>query len=540
VIGPLASEPELIDLCVALGAANAGGPLSAAEKKLVSSTRAEATIAPALVKEISDSLKSGGDPLGELFYQLRDSTARRAAGAVYTPALMSAPMVEWLLSKEPQRVVDAGSGSGRFTGDLLRQNSSLHVVAIDLDPVATMMTRATSAVLGGRNVRVLQDDYTTVTLDQFAGRTGFIGNPPYLRHHEIPAVSKAWARSAAARAGLSISGLAGLHAYFYLATAHMAKPGDVGCFVTSAEWLDVNYGAIIRNLLTGSLGATDVHVIEPEAMPFDGTATTAAVVQFQVKATAPTVGFRSVPTLKDLSPLVSTAPVPRQRLTDSSRWSVFLKPQVMVPEGHIELGDIARVHRGAVTGANATWVVKGETDLPEEVLYPSITKARELFAAGPVLATTEQLKRVVDIPTELDSFSDQDRHRIDAFLEIALANDVASGYVARNRKRWWTVGLKAPAPILATYMARRPPAFVVNQASARHINIAHGIYPRDTMSSDEIRVLAACLSSSVILGQGRTYAGGLTKFEPKEMERLTIPNLATLMDYDAATTTAMV
>ena len=121
---------------------------------------------------------------------------------------------------------------------------------------------------------------------------------------------------------------------------------------------------------------------------------------------------------------------------------------------------------------------------------------------------------------------------IDRFLKQAKLNDVHEGYVARNRKAWWAVGLKAPAPILATYMARRPPAFVRNEVEARHINIAHGVYPRQDLTRDELRVLAACLSSSVALSQGRTYAGGLTKFEPKEMERLTIPDLATLMNHD--------
>ena len=32
-------------------------------------------------------------------------------------------------------------------------------------------------------------------------------------------------------------------------------------------------------------------------------------------------------------------------------------------------------------------------------------------------------------------------------------------HVARHRRAWWSVGLKAPAPILCTYVARRPPAF---------------------------------------------------------------------------------
>jgi hypothetical protein len=80
-----------------------------------------------------------------------------------------------------------------------------------------------------------------------------------------------------------------------------------------------------------------------------------------------------------------------------------------------------------------------------------------------------------------------------------------------------------PAPILATYMARRPPAFVRNLAGARHVNIAHGIYPREPLSPLALDRLAAFLRNSVTTGQGRVYAGGLAKFEPREMERLLVP-----------------
>jgi hypothetical protein len=73
-------------------------------------------------------------------------------------------------------------------------------------------------------------------------------------------------------------------------------------------------------------------------------------------------------------------------------------------------------------------------------------------------------------------------------------------------------------------MARRPPAFVRNIVDARHINIAHGIYPRETMSPLALRTLAEFLSVSTTTHQGRTYAGGLTKFEPREMERLIVPS----------------
>src|ERR1700694_2554447 len=96
------------------------------------------------------------------------------------------------------------------------------------------------------------------------------------------------------------------------------------------------------------------------------------------------------------------------------------------------------------------------------------------------------------------------------------------GYVAENRKAWWSVGLREPAPVLATYMARRPPAFVRNRAEARHINIAHGLYPREPLQQQTLISLVNYLSKAVSVVDGRTYAGGLTKFEPREMERIPV------------------
>ncbi len=74
-------------------------------------------------------------------------------------------------------------------------------------------------------------------------------------------------------------------------------------------------------------------------------------------------------------------------------------------------------------------------------------------------------------------------------------------------------------------MARRSPAFVRNLCEARHINIAHGLYPRDPMTASQLDLLAGWLRKNVSVESGRTYAGGLTKFEPKEIERIAVPRL---------------
>lgn len=152
------------------------------------------------------------------------------------------------------------------------------------------------------------------------------------------------------------------------------------------------------------------------------------------------------------------------------------------------------------------------------------SRGPELFRAQGLLSDASLLRDVIDLPPDLDDLTDLERKPVMKFLQYAKKAGVDKGYIAATRKAWWSVGLRAPAPILATYMARRPPAFVRNIAEARHLNIAHGLYPREDFGSVVLNRLAIYLSGAVSVKEGRTYAGGLTKFEPREMERLIVPN----------------
>lgn len=523
------SEGDLVRLAVGLGATRVGGPLSDDERSLIESTRTPRS-ASALVEDTATAIRLGRDPLGDALCQLRSSAERRSVGAVYTPAHLVAPMVEWVVAQEPRRVIDAGAGSGRFSLAVARRGAGVDVVAVESDPLACLLTRAGLAALGYRKARVINGDYLRLDLPKQTGRTAFIGNPPYVRHHNLAPRTKRWAQLAARSAGYHVSGLAGLHALFYLATALHAQKEDVGCFVTSAEWLDVNYGAIVRELFVRQLGGQSLHVLEPTLLPFEGAATTAAIACFQVGTESRVVRLRSVKSLRSLSALSTGVEVSRVRLAEAKRWTPIVRTSAKMPEGYIELGELCRVHRGQVTGANSVWVVAQDfVGLPDRILRPAVTRARELFAAGAVLSDAAKLRRVIDLPTDLDLFDSDERQCVESFLRGARRLGAHRGYIAKNRRAWWSVGLKEPAPILATYMARRAPAFVRNLAEARHINIAHGLYPRERMSDIALDRLAAALRTSVSTSSGRTYAGGLTKFEPREMERLAVPSLEVLL-----------
>ena len=321
------------------------------------------------------------------------------------------------------------------------------------------------------------------------------------------------------------SQLAGLHVHFYLATVCLARPGDFGAFITAAEWLDVNYGKLVRELFLDELGGQSLIMVEPSARPFPDAASTAAISTFETGHRPDSIRLRHIGDLAELGDLREGTPVRRERLAAESRWTQLLRAARPVPSGYVELGEICRVHRGQVTGSNRIWIAGNHSaELPPSLLFPTVTRARELFAAHGTLEDATLLKRVIDLPVDLESLGDGVRKLVERFLRWAKRMGAHKGYIAKTRRAWWSVGLREPPPIMATYMARRPPAFVLNQAGARYINIAHGLYPREPLSSLVITRLVEYLSASGALARGRTYAGGLMKFEPREMERMIVPS----------------
>ena len=267
---------------IALGASRFGGPLSAAERSLVR----RASVGPRVRREelcgVVERIRAGQDPLGIELVSLRSVTERRRLGQFLTPPTTVRSMVEWAISKRATRLVDPGCGSGRFTLEAIRLRSSTLTVSIDIDPLATLITRAALSCVGAKHAVVINGDFTTLPLSRYRGVTAFVGNPPYVRHHMLSTKSKKAAAGLASALGYTISSRAGLHAHFFLATALDAKPGDIGCFVTSSEWLDVNYGSTIRHMLLNGLAASKVLLFDPKGRHFDEAQTTTAITFFEV------------------------------------------------------------------------------------------------------------------------------------------------------------------------------------------------------------------------------------------------------------------
>ncbi len=511
-------ELALVEAAVRLGAAEVTG-WSAAERGLAAAAAdADAgagarwpggsELDPTVLR---DQVRAGQDPLGEAFCALRSRADRRLLGQTFTPWHVIDSMIAWAAGAfpadqagdepgrtpagaedEPARVVDPGTGSARFLIAAGRRWPAARLVGVEIDPVAAIIGRASLAAAGlARRSQVLLADYRAVRLPAVAGPTLFLGNPPYVRHHQIPAEWKDWLRRTAQARGLPASGLAGLHVHFFLATAGHARPGDRGAMITAAEWLDVNYGSLVRSLLLGALGGESLHLVQPDAPVFADADATSVITCFRPGRSPGMVRLRQVADPAELGALGGGQAVAAGLLARAPRWSPLLGarqrlPGRRLPEELVELGELCRVHRGQVTGCNSVWVTAtgtaaGHPLIPARFLFPAVTRARELFAADQALRWAAPLRRVIDLPADLGELGPAERAAVARFLRTAQAAGAADSYIARHRTPWWRVRLAQPPPILASYMARRPPAFVRNLAGARFLNIAHGLYPREPL-----------------------------------------------------------
>ena len=476
-----------------------------------------------------------GDALGVAFCKENSPQSRRPEGITLTPQFVVERMVEEVVRRNPdvQRIVDCGAGTGRFSIAAAKAFPNAQIIAVECNVKLAALLQENLTLSGfADRVTIVRQDFRSVALPPIAGRTLYIGNPPYVRHHEISPAWKSWYQEMMKAMGVKASQLAGLHLHFFAKAIACSRPGDLVFFITAAEWLETKYGKSLRELILAKASKSEITVVNARVPIFEDAMTTSTLTLVEVGKPNDIVAIRQVETLAALQHPNGFARFDTSACQIADRWTDLLRPpdEAIRLSNSIQLGDVLSVHRGQVTGMNSVWVSGAyQGPLPGSVCFPVVTCAKDLLSLSIArLENANGLRRVIDLPADLLELDKTEQLEVNEFLKWAKSRLAHEGYIASHRKPWYRVGLRAPAPIVMTYMARRPPRFVRNVCGARLINVAHGLYPRIPISDDVLDLLVEWLNSNVSINSGRTYAGGLIKFEPGEVMRLRIPRLESL------------
>lgn len=486
-------------------------------------------------------------PVGALRHDMRmlaggqgdDATRRKARGAFFTPPPVARFLADWAVRHPEHAVLEPSCGEAVFLHEIGRREGHT-------GPLVGVEIHAESARQSQRRLRKHGIDAVIHTRDffshnEFGNYDVVVGNPPYVRYQDFTGESRARARQAALRAGVTLSNLASSWAAFTVHSALHLRPGGRLGLVLPAELLSVNYAAGVRQYLMDHFSAVGLVLFDERVFP----GVLEEVVLLLADGYQPEGGtgaqHMQLSQVRDADGLA--------RLPGSRRWSppgngAKWSAGLMSAAGLSAFESVVRTDAftflktwgdttlGMVTGSNRFFTlspakVEALGLSPSEVIPLSPPGSRHLRGLALTRAALDALGEAGQ-STYLFRPAEQPTPAARHYIASGEDLDVHLAYKCRVRKPWWRVPYLRPADLFLTYMNADTPRLTSNRTRAHHLNSVHGVYLRDELRHDGMNLLPlASLNSVTLLGAetvGRAYGGGMLKIEPREADVLPVPS----------------
>src|SRR5579884_3972723 len=485
-----------------------------------------------------------------LLDQRKSATERNRLGQFSTPTPLAVEMAQLALYYLPEtselRVLDPGVGSGVFFYALRKTAGARRLRAASGFEIDHEVANEAKRLWANLGLQVRLEDFCSAAPppDDGLKATVIVCNPPYIRHHHLSATQKLELRQQVKRLGLRISGLAGLYCYFLLLAHRWLVDGGVGVWIVPAEFLDVNYGTVVKEYLTSQVTLHRLHRFDPEDVQFTDALVSSVVVAFT--KTPPAAEQKvELTTGNRLSKPRVIHTVPLKELRPDCKWGPrFANGESRVAdEGVLTVGDLFTVRRGLATGANDFFILERSKarllGIPAEFLRPILP--------GPRYVKTEHIDRspdgfpsglpelvLLDCDLPLEAIREQ-YASLAAYLRQGERLGISKRYLPAHRVLWYKQEHRPPAPILCTYMGRqnggRAMRFLRNRSDATAPNVYLLLYPKAALAEAcerEPEIIDGLFSALTEIAAGlshggRIYGGGLNKIEPKELENIALP-----------------
>ncbi len=472
----------------------------------------------------------------------RTAAERNMLGQFATSPDLAHDVVRHSLSllgdRERVRFLDPAFGTGAFYDALLElsQKRIISALGFEVDPV---YGKPAQNLWRDMKIKIRIEDFTRAALPRKGRFNLIVCNPPYVRYHHLPTKEKTRLQDVARRAsGMQIGGQAGLHCYF-LGIAHAwLEDGGLAAWLLPTQFMDANFGEPIRRYLLEKVTLIRVHRFAHTDGQFSDAVVTSTVIWFRKEP--PTDGalveFTSGGTIQ--SPQKKRI-VPTAELRASAKWSRW--PVGRVKSIGSTIGDYFTVKRGLSTGFDKFFILPRpkieRLKLPWQFFKPILPSPRFLDH-DEVQADAEGNPKLEPQLFLLDcSLPESEIRRNHHTLWRYLApgkDEVLTRPRCKNRSLWYKQETRPPSAFLSTYMGRKsrgkvPFRFILNHSKATATNSYHILYPgsaleRALKADPDLKVQVwealKAITSDELVGQGRTYGGGLQKLEPSELAKV--------------------
>ncbi|NMH80012.1 HsdM family class I SAM-dependent methyltransferase [Pseudonocardia xinjiangensis] len=476
------------------------------------------------------------------------STQRRRLGAYYTTESVARVLVEWAVREPDDLVLDPSYGGCAFLRqsiDHLTTIGSPHphnqVFGADIDG-ATATWRAHLVAQGVPKTSLHEGDFLlTHPSVELPLCSAVVGNPPYVRHHLLSTDQiEAYGRL---RVNTPLSRRANAWAYFVLHSLSFLRPGGrLALLLPSSILHSGGYAGEVRAEL--SRRCVDVRFIRVRERLFQGVSEESVVLLAVTPSRGPSVW--TDPRLVDVDDIDGL----RHELASYDQGASPAKTQSpdrsgvvpgiaelvqnrIVKSGRFaDVGSLARVRIGVVTGANSFFVRRPSSTWQEDGVSWKPIISRSAWLDRPVWTNADVARiQLHDLPSQLllaslATSTSPGSHLAD---EVAAAEEAKLHERSHTSRRpvWYALPDPQVPHVFLPCMGRVAGRAVENSSNATSTNAIHHLWWTDNADPDTrfYRVLATWSDVWRLQGEllGRPYGGGVLKLEPASIRGMYLP-----------------
>lgn len=472
----------------------------------------------------------------------------------YTPREVAQVLADWAILDSRTTVMDPSFGGCAFLLAALERLQRLgnkkpgkQIYGVDIDPNTLPSTKPLLAAGATQKQFIISDFFDLRPEDLSCGLFGAaLGNPPYVRYHDIPKELQEKAVARLKEFGIQISGRASYWAFFLLYAMQFLRPGGRLAMVLPGALLHTDYSVQVREALVRHF--QDVAVLLLQERVFEKTEEESVLI-LAAGARAPhqTLHIGSVATVKKLQTAVNNIPAAARLLvkevaTDGGWLRALVEPETIelydrlaAGPSVIRMGDWVTPRIGVVTGNNDFFILsrteQREKDLSDKYLVPIIR--RPAYFTG-LWVTDEDLHVFADngnktLLLAIMQIESKLPKAVQNYIRLGVKNGVHNAQKCRARTPWYVVPQTFVPPAFMQCMSAAWPRVVVNQSRYTCTNnILRLSWKRsgERSSLDWLRLALGTLSTLSQLSAelvGRSYGGGVLKVEPTELGFLVVP-----------------